>query len=512
MRLSRWSLGIGAIALAACTSPSPTTSGDRALSASVNGAASAQLPTFAEQIARFLPSVVLLINTHEGGTVTYGAGFLVGRGLVLTSEHVVASASKLGAMLYKAERTSYTPMDGGLARFLFENQGEILPVRELAGDSTSDLALMQLDVDTSGYPVLPMAEAEVKAGEHVIALGHPQELVWSFTQGVVGTIQQGAIQHDAAISFGSSGGPLLNARGQVVGINIAKVVTESPGLSFARPVALAGRYLGPVAAPTLLDLSTPQAAALSCWRAQEVGRIETGDCFDWDTSFAAFRVIADEAMSIAPAPTAARLRAELASTDFRDRWIVEGKREASEYFVNGLSRAHDKTPSGVVPSAIAQAKSAAEREEETVLREHPDLRGLYADRKSPALLQARLRLGIRVDRTALTGEGRAWVELAGRNPDGSIYRFSEFYVKIGDRWLQRLSPLAADIAELPKDFGPSLCTPASYRAKKLEKLLQNPEHVLTSRAPLPMVPAAVQKAQPGTCTAALCAGKTGGST
>ncbi len=191
---------------------------------------------------------------------------------------------------------------------------------------------------------------------------------------------------------------------------------------------------------------------------------------------------------------------------------MEGKREASEYFVNGLSRAHDKTPSGVVPSALAQAKSAAEREEETVLREHPDLRGLYADRKSPALLQARLRLGIRVDRTALTGEGRAWVELAGRNPDGSIYRFSEFYVKIGDRWLQRLSPLAADIAELPKDFGPSLCTPASYRAKKLEKLLQNPEHVLTSRAPLPIVPAAVQKAQPGTCTAALCAGKTGGST
>lgn len=513
MRLSRWSLGIGAIVLAACSSRSPaTSSGEGAAPASVPAVASAAAPTFAEQIARFLPSVVLLLNTHADGTVTYGAGFLVGRGLVLTSEHVVASASKLGAMLYKAGRTSYTPMDGGLARFLFENQSDILPVRELAGDSTSDLALMQLDVDTSGYPLLPMAEADVKAGEHVIALGHPQELVWSFTQGVVGTIQQGAIQHDASISFGSSGGPLINARGQVVGVNIAKVVTESPGLSFARPIALAGRYLGPVAAPALLDLSTPQAAALSCWRAQEVGRIETGDCFDWDTSFAAFRRIADEAVTIAPAPAAARLRAELASADFRDRWIVEGKREAAEYFVNGLSRPSDKTPLDVVPAALAQAKAEAEREEEAALREHPDLRGLYADRKSPALLQARLRLGIRVDRTALADDRRAWVELAGRNPDGSVYRFSEFYVKIGDRWLQRLSPLAEDMAELPKGFGPSLCTPASFRAKKLEKLLRDPSHVLSSREPLPVVPAAVHKGQPGACGAALCAGKTGGST
>lgn len=458
-----------------------------------------------------MPSVVLLLNTHADGTVTYGAGFLVGRGLVLTSEHVVANATKLGAMLYKAGRTSYTPMDGGLARFLFENQKDILPVRELGGDSTSDLALMQLDVDTAGYPLLPMAEAEVKAGDHVIALGHPQELVWSFTQGVVGTIQQGAIQHDASISFGSSGGPLLNARGEVVGINIAKVVSESPGLSFARPVALAGRYLGPVASPFVLDLSTPQAAALSCWRAQEVGRIETGDCFDWDTSFSAFRTIAEEAAAMSPLPAAARLRAELGASDFRDRWIIDGKRDAAGYFVNGL-RMTDKAPLEVVPAPLARAKADADREEEAVLSAHPDLRGLYADRKSPALLQARLRLGIRVERTAMLDERRAWVELAGRNPDGSVYRFSEFYVKIADRWQQRLPPRAEDMSDLPPTFGPSLCTPASYRAKKLERLYRNPDRVLSSREPLPIVPASVvTKGEPGACAAAPCAGKTGGA-
>src|SRR5690242_1681964 len=301
MRLSFLSIGLGVI-LAACTSRSPAPSGGERTAATPSGVASAAVPdapTFTDLIARSMPGVVLLLNTHADGTVTYGAGFLVGQGLVLTSEHVVASAAKLGAMLYKTGRTSYTPMDGGLSRFLFENQSDIVALHQVSGDSTSDIALMRLDIDTSGYPTLPMSESEVKAGERVVALGHPQELVWSFTQGMVGTIQQGAIQHAAAISFGSSGGPLHNMRGEIVGINIAKVTSESPGLSFARPIALAGRYLGPVASPVAMDLSTPEASALGCWRAQEIGRVETGDCFDWETSFNVFRGIAEDAIAMA---------------------------------------------------------------------------------------------------------------------------------------------------------------------------------------------------------------------
>jgi hypothetical protein len=128
-------------------------------------------------------------------------------------------------------------------------------------------------------------------------------------------------------------------------------------------------------------------------------------------------------------------------------------------------------------------------------------------------LQARLRLGIRVERTFAVDDHRAWVELAGRNPDGSIYRFSEFYVKIGQRWLQRLPPLTEDMAALPRPFAPSLCTPANYRAGKLDKLLREPESQRASRVKPPAVPVpVVKKSGPGACTAALCAGKTGGST
>jgi hypothetical protein len=478
--------------------------------------ASVGSPTFADTIARSMPSVVLLLNTHADGAMTYGAGFLVGPGLVLTSEHVVASAQKLGAMLYKAGRTSYTPMDGGLSRFLFENQADIVGVREIGGDATSDLALMRLDVDTSGYPMLPMADHDVHPGDRVIALGHPQELVWSFTQGMVGTIRQGAIQHDAPISFGSSGGPLLDARGEIVGINIAKVVTESPGLSFARPIALAGRYLGPLPSPVALDLTTPEAAALGCWRAQEIGRVETGECFDWDTSYTAFRAVVEDAIAMSSPAVKERLRAAMSAPDFRDRWIEEGKRSAAAYFVSGVTQPVAKRPLDVVPAALARAKADAEREEETVLREHPDLRGLYADRKAPLLFQARLRLGIRVERTSLVEDHRAWVELAGRNADGSIYRFSEFYVKVSEKWLQRLPPLAEDMAALPADFAPSLCTPTSYRATKLEKLLRDPGSLhAVHDAPIMLPAPIVKKPETGPCTAALCTGspgKTGGPT
>src|SRR3954466_7598509 len=56
-------------------------------------------PRFAELVARSVPSVVLLLNTQTDGAVKYGAGLLVDRGLVLTSQHVVADAKTLGAML-----------------------------------------------------------------------------------------------------------------------------------------------------------------------------------------------------------------------------------------------------------------------------------------------------------------------------------------------------------------------------------------------------------------------------
>ncbi len=493
--------------LAACSGHAATTP-SRLASAPAQAPARPTLadePKFAELVARSMPSVVLLLNTQSDGSVKYGAGLLIERGLVLTSQHVVADAKTLGAMLYEPRRTSYTPMDGGLSRYLFENHSAIVKAELVAGDSTSDLALIRVETDTSRYPTLPIAREPVKPGDRVLALGHPQETVWSFTQGVVGAIQQGAIQHDAAISHGSSGGPLLNARGEVVGINIAKVVSEASGLAFARPISLAARYLGDRSVAALpLDLSSPEAAAMSCWRAQEIGRLEVGECFDWQAKWEAFVSIAEEAMRIASPAVAERIRKDLEDPHFKERWLEDGKRGAAAYFVEPKRLEESPPVSG--PPALVQARQEAQREEARTLREHPEIRGVYADQKDPQLFKARLRLGIRVDRVANVAPGRAWVQLVGRNPDGSLYRFSELYVKIGDRWLQRDPPSTADMATQPRSFGPLLCSFAWYRAHRLEKLILGP------RAP---VPPAADVARPhvssekGTCTA--CMGGTIGT-
>jgi hypothetical protein len=461
-------------ALSACTArvaPTPTLAARVGPPANVRAA---DEPRFSELVARSMPSVVLLLNTRPDGSVKYGAGLLVEPGLVLTSYHVVADAKTLGAMLYEPHRTSYTPMDGGLSRYLFENHRGVIQARHVAGDATSDLALIRIETDTTRYPTLPIAREPVKPGDRVLALGHPQETVWSFTQGVVGAIQQGAIQHDAAISHGSSGGPLLNARGEVVGINIAKVVSEASGLAFARPIALAARYLGDRSVAALpLDLSTPESAAVSCWRAQEIGRLEVGECFDWDARWEMFVGIADEAMRIGSPAVRERIRKDLADPRFKERWLDEGKRSSAAYFVDHKRFEEPMVPV-LGPPELTRARLEAQREEARTLREHPEMRGVYADQKDPQLFKVRLRLGIRVDRVVTVAPNRAWVQMVGRNPDGSLYRFSEFYVKVGDRWLQRLPPTPADMATLPKSFGPLLCSFTWHRAHKLERLLRGP--------------------------------------
>src|SRR5215468_406824 len=122
------------LALAACTSR-PAHDPQLAVRAPTAAAVKptfADEPKFAEVVARSMPAVVLLLNTQRDGSVRYGAGLLLEHSLVLTSQHVVADAKTLGAMLYEPRRTSYTPMDGGLSRYLFENQSAVIEAHAVA--------------------------------------------------------------------------------------------------------------------------------------------------------------------------------------------------------------------------------------------------------------------------------------------------------------------------------------------------------------------------------------------
>src|SRR5262249_29394168 len=119
--------------------------------------------------------------------------------------------------------------------------GQQLPVQVVYIDSDLDLALLK--AKGTHFPHLTLAEAtSVEQGEDVIAVGNPGGgMTFSVTKGIVSAVGKFApagpgtwIQTDASINPGNSGGPLVNARGEAIGINTQKVVKEGVnGIGFA---------------------------------------------------------------------------------------------------------------------------------------------------------------------------------------------------------------------------------------------------------------------------------------
>ena len=241
----------------------------------------AAAPSVADMVEEALPGVLLMLRTTPEGNTGYGSGVLLDEsGLVLTNLHVVTPASSLGAMRWEPDLVSHSPLDGGLARFLFENEDRLLPARLVRGDPINDLALVQVDGLPPDLPVLPFAEEDPRVGDEVFALGHPQQAVWSMSSGRVGALHVTAIQHDAPINQGNSGGPLLDTQGRIVGVNTVKLLGEAEGMSFARPSAVAGALIAEAPGDTVVDRSTPRSAYETCTRAFE--RADPGfvDCIE----------------------------------------------------------------------------------------------------------------------------------------------------------------------------------------------------------------------------------------
>lgn len=217
------------------------------------------------------PSVVLLIRELEDERLGFGAGVVVEDGLVLTNQHVADDAVRLLAMRFRGDRTSYVEQDGGLRRYVFEHEADVLEAEMVLADPLNDLALVRIDDPTGGWAPIEVRAEPVRIGEPVFAVGHPQFNPWSLTSGRVSALPQGFIQHDAPLSPGSSGGPLLDAKGSLVGINTSKLYGRAEGVGYARPLDLA-RILWP-GAPRGFELSrdSPEAAWRSFLSAYERG-------------------------------------------------------------------------------------------------------------------------------------------------------------------------------------------------------------------------------------------------
>src|SRR5437660_515329 len=157
-----------------------------------------------------------------------GSGFVLNaNGFIVTNNHVVENATDIQVKL---------------------DDGRELPAKVVGRDSKTDLALLK--VDATGLLVIPLGDSTaLQVGEPVMAIGNPFGLEQTVTTGIVSAtgrvIGSGPydnfIQTDASINPGNSGGPLINARGEVIGINTAIFSRGggSVGIGFAVPSSLA---------------------------------------------------------------------------------------------------------------------------------------------------------------------------------------------------------------------------------------------------------------------------------
>lgn len=170
-------------------------------------------------------------SPQSPGGVAQGSGFVIDRsGDIVTNEHVVEAASRLQVDF--ADGTS-------------------VPARLVGADASTDIAVVRVDVpETTLHPLALRSSPAARIGEPVLAVGNPFGYARSVSAGVVsglgreitspnGFTLTDAIQTDAAVNHGNSGGPLLDADGRVIGINaqIANSgVDANVGVAFAVPI------------------------------------------------------------------------------------------------------------------------------------------------------------------------------------------------------------------------------------------------------------------------------------
>ncbi len=210
----------------------------------------------AQIFARRAAGVVTIVSYFSGsGPVSagQGSGFVVSAGgNVLTSAHVVTTAGQ-GAAQTKRAHTIYVQF----------SDGDRLPAKIVGFDLFDDVAVIHVDPKLHRLRPVPLGNsARVVVGEPVAAIGSPFGNADSLSVGVVSAIRRSipsltthydlvdAIQTDAPINHGNSGGPLFDARGRVIGIN-AQIKTSGgssgfEGVGFAVPIDSARRSLGQI--------------------------------------------------------------------------------------------------------------------------------------------------------------------------------------------------------------------------------------------------------------------------
>ena len=237
-------VALGGAALVGAFDGGETTTTVRELASAAQPAASTGDLSVREIYRRAGPGVVQITSTTAPTTTTdpffgfqteqpaqqaLGSGFVIDRaGRIVTNYHVVEGAADI--------EVSFSNKDTYKATLV-------------GSDPSTDLAVLEVDVSARALNPLSLADsAQVRVGDPVVAIGNPFGLERTVTSGIVSALQRRTvapngdaidhvIQTDAPINQGNSGGPLLNARGEVIGVN-SSISTPSGGnvgIGFAVP-------------------------------------------------------------------------------------------------------------------------------------------------------------------------------------------------------------------------------------------------------------------------------------
>ena len=229
-------VAVGAVALLGGLEGDTTVITETASSPNPRLASPAKAMSVGEIYERAASGVVQITSTsgNIGGTSqqqALGSGFVIDKaGRIVTNYHVIQGADEI--------------------RVSFSNR-DTVEAQLVGSDPSTDLAVLQVDTSASALTPLSLGDSDkVEVGDPVVAIGNPFGLDRTATSGIVSALQRlitapnsftidHVIQTDAPINHGNSGGPLLNSRGQVIGVNTqietGGVASGNVGIGFSVP-------------------------------------------------------------------------------------------------------------------------------------------------------------------------------------------------------------------------------------------------------------------------------------
>ena len=236
---------LGVTGRAACQAPASKPDLLHQLSASSEALVRRVSPSVVQVVVTGYASLDAKGRSHTGVVIgrqrSIGSGVIIdSEGYIMTNSHVVGSGGRIQVLLPPSGDATAIPAVLGA-------RGRVLEAQVVGMSQEVDLALLK--VEATGLPALTLARyPDLRQGEVVFAFGSPEGLHNSVTMGVVSSVARQLdpdsplvyIQTDAPINPGNSGGPLVNADGEMVGLNTF-ILTESggsEGLGFAIPSGL----------------------------------------------------------------------------------------------------------------------------------------------------------------------------------------------------------------------------------------------------------------------------------